>query len=338
MAFAGCAQKEGPQAEDDSAQLTINVKSDMSTKASGGYTDALDYERMAKKISVFVYDASGDLVAEETLSSSSSSTSMNILTGKKTVVAVVNLDVPSANKQSLSDLENMTINLGSNSIVSGFVMYGKKNCTVTSGSNSVTVTVSRLASRVALRSITNGLASSLGNLTVKYAFLSNVVSEMCLGGGEPVGKEWINQEGRKDESPRVSSHKIDGTSYTASLPSLTASNINSTVANGSSYSPSTPQLMYCYQNYETAEPDGFHSSFAPQRTVLVVYAGYGGAYYWYPIVLNSGTIDPNTAYTVDLTITGPGSNDPNIPVSKGSVDTSIDIAPWNPGDIYDESI
>lgn len=335
MAFIGCTKKECPQEEAPTATLTINVKSDVSTKAS--FTDVQDYEKKVSKAIVLVYDSAGKLVTESTLSGNS--TSMNVQTGPKTVVAVVNYSLSESSKQSLSSLRSEVIGLSDNSLNSGFVMFGSKGCTVSSsGTNNVTVTVSRLASRVALRSVTNGLASSLGALEVKCVYLSNVVADMCLGGDEPSSPEWINKEGRKDTSPRYSDYKINGTSYTASQPDMTFKSINSSVANGSSHTPSIPYLMYCYQNYSDTEPNGFSSTFSPQRTVLVVYAGYGGNYWWYPVVLNRGTIDPNTAYTVDLTITGPGSDDPNKPISKGSINATINISQWNPGSEYDETI
>lgn len=340
-AFVGCAEMEQPQVrtESESATLTINVKSgSQSTKASTSYTDSQTYESKANSILVLVYDSAGNLVASQDMSGSSSC-NMDVLTGSKTVVAVVNYTPAASKTQTLSDLESSFVYLSDNSTTAtkGFVMYGRKNTTVSSSGTAVTVTVERLASRVALRSVTNGIAASNGSLTVKNVFVSNVVGSMCLGGAE-LSSIWYNKEGRKDESTRVESHKIDGTTYTASIPDMTYRNINQTVTNGATHSPTIPYLMYCYQNYSTKEPNGFSSTFVPQRTVLVVYAGYGGNYWYYPVVLNSGTIDPNTAYTVDLTITGPGSDDPNIPVLKGSLESTIDIAPWNPGDIYNETI
>ena len=58
---------------------------------------------------------------------------------------------------------------------------------------------------------------------------------------------------------------------------------------------------------------------------------------YYPVVLNSA-LARNTSYTVGLTITGLGSDDPDKPVTKGSIAVTITVDGWTAGAVYDETI
>jgi len=70
----------------------------------------------------------------------------------------------------------------------------------------------------------------------------------------------------------------------------------------------------------------------------VVAATIEGKLYYYPVVLNNSTIERNTTYTVALTITSLGSDDPNKPVDKGSADITVSVDGWKAGATYDETI
>ena len=72
--------------------------------------------------------------------------------------------------------------------------------------------------------------------------------------------------------------------------------------------------------------------------ILVVAATVSGKQYYYPVVLDDATLDRNKTYTVGLTITGLGSEDPNQPVVKGSISASITVSGWIAGATYDETI
>ena len=217
-------------------------------------------------------------------------------------------------------------------------MAGSSTATVSSGSSaSCAITVSRLAARVALTSVVNNLPSSYGAITINRVFLSNVVGNQNIAGSAAVST-WYNKEGRADESTRNTAHIIDGSTYKASCESLTYRNVGNSVSNGSSLTPSTPYLFYSYANSATTAPNGFSSSFAAQRSVLVVVATVSGTTYYYPVVLDDAVIARNTAYTVGLTITGLGSDDPNKPVSKGNLTASVTVSGWATGATYDETI
>ena len=133
-------------------------------------------------------------------------------------------------------------------------------------------------------------------------------------------------------------HIIDGSTYKASCEALTYKGVGQSVANGATHSPSTPYLFYSFPNSSTTAPTGFQSTFAAQRTVLTVVATVSGKKYYYPVVLDNATLERNKTYTVGLTITGLGAEDPNKPVEKGTISASITVSGWTAGAVYDETI
>ena len=68
----------------------------------------------------------------------------------------------------------------------------------------------------------------------------------------------------------------------------------------------------------------------------MVAATISGTKYYYPVTIN--TPERNKAYTVELTITGLGSTDPDQPVSKGAITASVTVQEWLPGTTYEETI
>ncbi|MBR5563584.1 MAG: hypothetical protein IKW11_05090, partial [Bacteroidales bacterium] len=78
------------------------------------------------------------------------------------------------------------------------------------------------------------------------------------------------------------------------------------------------------------------TSFTARKTRLVVTATIGNIKYYYPVVID--TPARNTAYTVELTITGLGSTEPDKPVEKGTINASVTVEGWATGSIYNETI
>ena len=90
----------------------------------------------------------------------------------------------------------------------------------------------------------------------------------------------------------------------------------------------TGHHFYCYPN--PTEEDSHGSAWSPRYTRLVVDATLGGTLYHYPVNIPKPL--PNTSYQItNLTVTGPGSSDPDIPVEKGSITFSITITDWATG-------
>ena len=325
--LAACSRQEQPAAvpqEFGTIEFSIIPQEGQVTRAVTSYTEAQAHETRINSVQVLVFGTG--------LTGSISTTS-----GTKTVYAVVNGPDLSA-VATLSELESSAVDLSANGTGSsgGFVMTGKATCTVSGTDVDCAVTVSRLVSRVVLKSVVNGLPSSYGELRVERVYLSNVVGNQNLA-GTASPSTWYNREGRKDESPLVESHIIDGSTYRASCEDLTYRSVGQQVAVGGTLEPSVPYLLYSFPNAATAAPSGFSAGFTPQRSVLVVAATVKGETYYSP-VLDASTVERNTSYTVGLTVTSLGSKDPNEPVDKGSAAVTVTVDGWKAGAAYDEVI
>ena len=326
-----CQNKEQKEA---TLKVNLGFEDDMQTKATA-YITAQPYETAINDVQVLVFDSSGALNAYVDADTKTSGINIKTTTGSKTICAVVNgPDLSSVT--TIPELNAKTIDLGDNSITStaGFVMAGSTSCNVTTSSQNVNVTVRRFVSRVALQKVNNALPASYGAMTINNVTLINVVGNQNLAGAA-TASTWYNKMGRKDGST-TSSHIIDGSTYLASHPTLTFKSVESSVANGVSHTPSTPYLLYTFPNSTITDVCGWVSPFTARKTRLVVAATISGKKYYYPVVIDTPT--RNYAYTVELTITGLGSTDPDKPVSKGAINASVTVEGWATGSIYDETI
>ena len=317
---------------------TLNVSLDFEdegqTKATS-YVTAQTYETKVNDVQVLVFDSTGALNAFVDADTKTSGISISTTAGSKTVWAVVNgPDLSSIT--TLSALQSTAVDLGANSTseATGFVMAGSATCTVGSSAATASVAVKRLVARVALQKINNSLPGSYGALTVNNVTLINVAGNQNLAGTASVST-WYNKMGRKDGAT-ATGQIIDGSTYMASHPTLTFKSVGTSVANGASLTPTTPYLFYTYQNLTANDANGWSSTFSARKTRLVVAATIGGTKYYYPVVID--TPARNTAYTVELTITGLGSTDPDKPVVKGSINASVTVQGWSAGAVYEETI
>ena len=319
-------------------KATLNVSLDFEdepqTRATS-YVTAQTYETKVNDVQVLVFDSTGALNAYVDADTKTSGISISTTAGSKTVWAVVN--GPNLSSiTTLSALQSTAVDLGANSTTetTGFVMAGSTTCTVGSSAATASVAVKRLVARVALQKINNSLPRSYGALTVNNVTLINVAGNQNLAGTASVST-WYNKMGRKDGAT-ATGQIIDGSTYVASHPTLTFKSVGSSVANGASLTTTTPYLFYCYPNSTTTDATGWSSSFTARKTRLVVAATIGGTKYYYPVVID--TPARNTAYTVELTITGLGSTDPDKPVQKGSITASVTVEGWASGAVYNETI
>ena len=319
-------------------KATLNVSLDFEdepqTRATS-YVTAQTYETKVNDVQVLVFDSTGALNAYVDADTKTSGISISTTAGSKTVWAVVN--GPNLSSiTTLSALQSTAVDLSANSTTetTGFVMAGSTTCTVGSSAATASVAVKRLVARVALQKINNSLPGSYGALTVNNVTLINVAGNQNLAGTASVST-WYNKMGRKDGAT-ATGQIIDGSTYVASHPTLTFKSVGSPIANGGSLTPTTPYLFYCYPNSTTTDATGWSSSFTARKTRLVVAATIGGTKYYYPVVID--TPARNTAYTVELTITGLGSTDPDKPVQKGSITASVTVEGWASGAVYNETI
>ena len=335
--FCSCDKDAGLspcQEERGTLTVSLDFEEDPLTRATS-YVEAQDYETAVNRVQVLVFDSSGALNSYVDAGKSTGSISISTTTGSKTVWAVVNGPDLSAAK-TITNVQNKAIDMNDNGTTTtkGFVMSGYASCTVSSSTSTVSIPVKRHLARVALQKVTNSLPASYGSITIDNVMLTNVVGDQNFAGTAAV-RNWLNKMGRKSGAT-VSSMIIDGNSHYATNPELTFDKIGAELANGASHSPSTPYLLYGYPNSTSTDATGWAINFTARKTRLVVTATINGTKYYYPITIDSPA--RNTAYTVELTITGIGSNDPDKPVEKGALSASISVEGWQTGTVYDETI
>lgn len=321
--------------------LTIDLDfSDDRTKATAAYVESEAYESAVNSVQVLVFSASnGVLDAYESVGATTSGIQVNCLSGNKNVCALVNGPDLSACKTYL-DFRKKASFLTDNSLTTdkGFLMTGIKSCTVTSEGTTCSVAVHRQTARVAVQSITNNVPAAYGDISIQAIWLSNTVFnskyDITCSESEISDIVYINKLGRSDENPQVKEHILDGQTYLATCPDLTFKKLNQSVANGATHTPTKPYLLYCMPNSSTNSLTPFSTVFTPQHTAIVVKALVNGTVNYYPVPLNFA-VKENTAYTLALTITGFGSDDPNVPVQKGNLGVSISVTGWFSGNVLD---
>lgn len=315
--------------------LTVEIDDEVSTKAVTAYTEHLSYEKSANNLQILVFDTQGRLNAYHK-DGNADLTDVNITTtiGRKNVYAVINGPDLSGIK-SHSALQAFNVALAENSLDSsvGFVMAGSAECQVLASSVATPVIkASRLVSRVALQKINNKVPSAYGSIKINSAVLANVAGNQNVLGNAAIST-WYNKAGKN-----ASGNIIDCSSVTADCASLTSELISKSVPCGYSLAMTSPYLFYCYPNSTTTDVQGWNGgSFSARKTRLVVSADINGTTYYYPITLTTPPAR-NTTYTVELTITGLGSTDPDKPVEKGSFSATVEIADWSTGEAYSEVI
>ncbi len=340
LAFCSCVKENNLKDEDsDKGSLIVNVglKGEPETKAPTAYTGSLSYEKKVNKVQILVFDSKGRLNNYIDSGTATSSIKIETSIGAKEIWAVVN--GPSLDEiLTLDELKTKAIDLSINSTTEseGFIMSGHISTTVSAAANNeLSITVERHTARVALQKVTNSLPKAYKQIRIKNVMLTNLVGNQNIEGSASA-ETWYNQMGRVTGTS-VQDQIINGSvSKEASCPSLTFHSIESDLTNSSVLNPSTPYLLYAYPNKTATDVTGWSGTFSPRKTRLVVSVEIEGLTYYYPMTLES--FNRNTAYTVELVITGLGSEDPDSPVVKGSCSATIKVADWVSGSSYEEKI
>ena len=148
-------------------------------------------------------------------------------------------------------------------------------------------------------------------------YLINANADKLLYNGEPTGSPVILNEGG------LVTEDVTGTAQTG----LLMDEISETISDAGY---STPHYLYCYSN-ETSD--------IASCTKLVLQADIDGTTYYYPIPVNQEEygyvtgnghhgIKRNTVYSMGISISRPGSTDPDTPIEPGTLDLSISVADW----------
>ena len=332
---ADCVPCEDQQ-ETGTLAVSLLFDEGAQTKAVTSFTTSQTYEKQVNKVQIFVFDESGKINIYKDAGTTQSNISISTTTGKKTIWAVVN-GPDLSEVASLAELEDTAIDLAANSTTAatGFVMAGSTSCTVSASAATANISVSRLVARVALQKVTNQLPDGYGALTIDNVVLTNVAGNQNIA-GDATPATWYNKMGRKDGATE-SSQIIDGETNKASCEALTFKSVKQEVAHGSDLNITTPYLFYSFPNSNTAGSTGWVNPFTARASRLVVTATIDGVKYYYPVTL-SKKLERNKAYTVEITITGLGSTDPDKPIEKGGLTAAITVLDWVDGGSYEETL
>ena len=252
----------------------------------------------------------GDALADLTLSTT---------TGAKLICVIANSNISTyAGITNLQAFRALTSTLADETLAD-FTMYGEAKQTL-GVTSSVSILLTRMISRVAVTSIkTKFDGTPYAGMTLSNCklFLINVHGEKLIYNGNSLETPLILNNGS------LVGEDVNSTEEAG----LLMDNITEVIT-GEAYS--TAHYLYCYSN----ETDDITSS-----TKLVLQADLDGITYYYPIPVNQAGygytgsnshygIRRNTAYSYSITVTRPGSLDPDTPVVPGMLELSIEIADW----------
>lgn len=318
--LASCSKtvdEEMPQQEKETARLSVNIAYGH-TKATGTPVD----DKIAS-LQVLSF-GTGDLLDGYVSVTNTNEVSLDIPKGPKLIHALVNAPAMT-DCSTYADFKARISDLKHNN-PKAMVMEGWDGETVEKDFT-VTIPVKRFASRITLVSVKNDMEYEyLRNKTFKLmrAYLINVPGDMEFTGAfkeenkRPAPKVWYNKRLYRDSD---------------NVGQVTLSDMSETVVPyGESYS--VPHYLYSYAN--PTEQDTSSETWCARRTRLVVEAKIGDNLYYYPVTLP--ILKQNTEYLVNLTVTQPGSTDPDIPYTEYSAAATIEVVEWADGDDINATI
>ena len=283
-------------------ELTVGICGSM-TKAT-----AVTKENEAKvnNLQVFVFRGN-DLDAYASVDNAMELT-LSCTAGERVVYALVNAPDYSAVPGKAALLAKVS-ELSANSLTN-FEMVGSKTVTLPQ-SEKVSIDVNRIASRVVLKKVTRNFTSAaLQSLdfTVDAIYIINVAGNTSYD-LKAAPATWYNV------AKFQSNDKVN---------SLLHDSVNKSVDNGASYP--TQHAFYSYPNDAT-----------DKTTRLVIETTLGETKYYYPI--NLPAMESNKSYEIaEVTITRPGSDDPDVPVSFEDATFSINVIDWTVVPVEDVTI
>lgn len=302
-----CTKSNVPVPEEGLTGEKVELHVGLEGMARNTKTTSTAGETKINSLQVFLFRQDGDLDAYG--KAESGSVKVSTTTGMKDIYALVNApDLSTVSKKA--ELLASVSELSANSLTN-FEMVGNVSKEI-SASVSVTVPVKRIVARVGIDKITNRFSSPAyqdAEFIVKRIYIVNVAGDINYGLTTSPAK-WYNPK-----------------EYKAELPALTADEqVNKSIAYNEGMSG--PHYYYCYPNPTSKDSNG--GDWTPRHTRLVVEATLEGKTYYYPIDIQG--IERNKTYTVtNLTITRPGSLDPDTPVTSYECTFGIEVGDWELG-------
>lgn len=279
----GMIQSSGEREE--SIELTFSVPV-AGTKVSG-----TTIEDAVESLQIFVFGEDGQIQASGT--SDQNSLTLTCTTGDKMIAAFVNAPAVSS-VRNLDDIYALQSSFYENSL-GRFVMSGIEEKSL-NAAGEVKISVSRLVSKVCLKSIANAfelLQHQQMDFSLQSVFITNAPVEASYL-GTTAHDNWIG----------IGDGELlyDTLEETLIPYGETAAYDN---------------YLYCYPNTYDSDDN---------RTYLVVKAALGGGVYYYSAPLPK--MESNKCYNVSMTVTRPGSLSPDTPVKKEDIEFSVTVADW----------
>ena len=294
-------QEQTSVREGDPCQLRVGISGGELTKST---SITADDEAEVKLLQVYVFR--GDALDAYAKVANSKEITVSCTAGDREIYALVN-DIERPNVKTKTELLALTSSL-TNTAEKGFAMIGSVSKTLPQA-NTVTIDVNRLASRVIIKKITRAFTSAglaAQDLKVEKIWIQNVATDFNLGlTAAPTA--WINKMSL-DEDPYA----------------LVADNVGSTIDNNAAYD--TQHTFFCYPNPTT--DDSSDATWCARHTRLVVQVKLGASdTYYYPITLP--VLQYNKSYEIEnLTLTRPGSDNPDVPVTFQDCAFDLNVLPW----------
>ena len=335
--LAACQPVE-PEKTEEFGSLSINVMAPVALTKSE--VTALTHESKVNKMRVMLFDHAGQIVRDTLLQSPYNNLSISqIKVGQYGVYAMANSCAAISSTYGIvrdpEDFSSKVITLADCSLDAntGFVMFDSNaSVSVTAGTTAqpVNLSVTRFPARIRLVSVTNALPEYVGDLTVEYAMIINGYSRWnILGVGAPTLS--VNAAGRN-----ATSGQIITTAENADYPGHSFWAIpqaDKTI----SHNPATKEYNHSFYSFPNpVTTDVTTSGTGGGKLRLVAAIRVDGTVYYYPVTLSN--VERNKCYDVQLTVSGLGSEDPNVPVKKGAAGFSISVKEWGEGADYTETI
>ncbi|MCQ2187729.1 MAG: fimbrial protein [Bacteroidales bacterium] len=347
LCMAGCSKTSGTFPDGGPSGETPGIINLTLPELAATKAAATDDEKKLNSLYIAVFNSEGKLeishecTGAEISDIGTTGVTLNVRTGTKDVWAVAN--VAASKFASVSDIASFKAIevLLSDATSTSFAMEGSASgiSVIADKTSQASIQLSRFAAKVSLVKVSNSLPSSYGALTVKSAYLANVVCNDNLG-QTAKASSWCNRLGHNGTN-LTEANVIGNGSTKAENAAVTFCTIGSQVTNAGSASL-TGKSVYGFRNASTADPVARGNGFPANgcRSVLYVIATIGGVDYWYPVGL--GELKSNNSYNVSLTITmpgqRPGDDDFGSLITKGALSATVVVKDWTDGSEYSETI
>lgn len=305
--LVGCSKNEkADELTGEPASITISLKGNSSeTKATGTPTQA--QENTINNFTVFVYN--GNLLEKSKAFTSSPALTQTITglrTGAKKVVVIANIPTgyDIATDSSYTSLATDLFDLGTQTSSTNLTMSGETTVTLSTGTNSASINVSRIVAKVQLGTV--ALASPLAPGQDGTKFNLTNVYIMKAKGDASIG------------IPSVTT----GTNFYGGVLGTVSTTQKSYLAESRTIAAGQDNTRYFYV---------FPNDNATGNGTLLTLAGtYDGVTTYFPFRINNGTMARNTYYVINVTIKRPGSGstDPEVPVDPATLDITVIPVDW----------